>query len=112
MKIFNLVYRNTQRSILRDERSELIALFEVEHEGQKGHLLYEATFVNLDTDSQCFCDIESVTIETIANDGAVVDALDNNVWEMEQEYDWSENGPIFLDEIEELITALRDKPVE
>ena len=112
MKIFNLVYRNTQKSILRDERSELIALFGVEHEGQKGHLLYEATFDKRDTDSQCYCNIESVTKDTIANDGGIVDVLNIDVWEMEQEYDWSENGPIFLDEIEELITALRDKPVE
>ena len=112
MKINKLVYRNTQRSILCDERSELIALFEVEHEGQQGHLLYEATLHKRDTDSECYCDIESVTKDTIANDGAVVDALNINVWEMEQEYDWSEDGPIFLDEIEELITALRDKPVE
>ena len=112
MKIFNLVYRNTQKSILRDERSELIALFGVEHEGQKGHLLYEATFDKRDTDSQCFCDIESVTKDTIANDGAVVDALNIDVWKMKPEYDESDDGPIFLDEIEELITALRDKPVE
>ena len=112
MKIFNLVYKDTQKSILCDERSELLALFSVEHEGKKGHLLYEATFDKRDTDSVCYCDIESVTIETIANDGAVVDALNNNVWEMEPEYDESDDCPIFLDEIEELITALRDKPVE
>ena len=111
MKINNLVYRNTQKSILCDERSELIALFSVEHDGHQGHLLYEATFDKRDTDSQCYCDIESVTKDTIAYDGAIVDVLNIDVWKMEQEYDWSENGPIFLDEIEELITALRDKPV-
>ena len=111
MKINKLVYRNTQKSILCDERSELIALFGVEHDGHQGHLLYEATFDKRDTDSQCYCDIESVTKDTIAYDGAVVDVLNIDVWKMEQEYDWSENGPIFLDEIEELIAALRDKPV-
>jgi len=111
MKINKLVYRNTQTSILCDERSELIALFEVEHEGQQGHLLYEASFDKRDTDSECYCDIGSVTKDTIAYDGAVVDALNIDVWKMEQEYDWSENGPIFLDEIEELIATLRDKPV-
>jgi hypothetical protein len=111
MKINKLIYRNTQKSILCNERSELIALFEVDHEGQQGHLLYEATFDKCDTDSECYCDIESVAIDTITNDGIVVNALEIDVWEMEQEYDWSENGPIFLDEIEELITALRDKPV-
>ena len=112
MKIFNLVYRNTQKSILRDERSELIALFGVEHEGQKGHLLYEATFDKRDTDSECYCNIESVTKDTIANDGDIVDVLNIDVWKMEPEYDESDDCPPFLDEIEELIAELHDKPVE
>jgi hypothetical protein len=109
MKIYNLVYRKTQKSILCDERSELIALFGIEHEGQKGHLLYEATFDKRDTDSECYCDIESVTKDTIANDGDIVDVLNIDVWKMKPEYDESDDGPIFLDEIEELISDLHER---
>ena len=109
MKINRLIYRNTQKSILCDERSEMLALFSVEHDGHQGHLLYEATFYKRDTDSECYCNIESVTKDTIANDGAVVDALNIDVWKMKPEYDESDDCPTSLDEIEEIISDLHER---
>lgn len=86
MKINKLIYKDTRKSILRDEQTELLALFSVEHDGHQGHLLYEATFYKRDTDSQCYCDIESVTKDTIAYDDAIVDALNIDIWKMVPEY--------------------------
>jgi len=86
MKINELIYRDTQNSILCDERSELLALFSVEHDGHQCHLLYEATIDRHNTDSECYCDIESVTKDTIAYDGTIVDALNIDVWKMVPKY--------------------------
>ena len=108
MKINKLVYRDTQKSILCDERSELLALFSVEHDGHQGHLLYEATFDKRDTDSQCYCDIESVTKDTIAYDGAVVDALNIDVWKMKPEYT---KDTATDDEVWQLIGKLWVRPI-
>jgi len=108
MKINKLVYKDTQKSILCDERSELLALFSVEHDGHQEHLLYAATFDKRDTDSQCYCDIESVTKDTIAYDGAVVDALNIDVWKMKPEYTKDTASD---DEVWQLIGKLWVRPI-
>ena len=106
LKIKELLYKNMQKSILFHERSELIALFEVEHEGQHGLLLYEATIdIEEGTDSVCYCNIESVTKDTIDNDSVVSDALNIDIWKME-------SYVRMKDDIKELIAKLHDEPVE
>jgi hypothetical protein len=61
------LFRQEQRSLLREEQSEMRALFTVEHQGHSGFLMYEASYYKRDADVVYYCDIPGVTSTLLAD---------------------------------------------
>lgn len=87
MRILRCIYRQEQKSLLRAEKSEMRALFEIEHNGHVGNLRYDADYDKRDFDSAIYCDIPGVTTDTFANEGPSDGFyIDEEVWQHEPEY--------------------------
>lgn len=67
MRVIKTKHRTTQLSLLNEEQHEAIVLFEVEHNGQTGTVLVEASVWKRDYESTLFCDIPDVTIDDLIN---------------------------------------------
>ncbi len=107
MKIKRCLYRQQQQSLINDERSEVVGLFEVEHDGNTGLLLYEAEFIKRDADTTTYTDLPGVDADTVAY-GFQQDPpfyLDEEVWNHEPETTEQ------TDEIRKLMQPLYSQPL-
>lgn len=82
MRTIRCLLREQQRCLLDDERSEVRVILEVEHDGNTGHLLYEADYHKRDCESETRSDVPGVTGDFLAY-GYQLDPpweLDDVVW--------------------------------
>jgi hypothetical protein len=66
MKILKCLYRQQQQSLINCERCEMLALFEIEHNGHTGRMLYEAEFHKRDAEETVYTDVPGIDGDTIA----------------------------------------------